>query len=222
VEHSVDAVPHRQLPLAGLDVDVAGAVADRLRDEQVHEADDRRVAGLVLERFGAGGPGVVGRALADLLREVAQLFVGTQEPPERGGQGVSGDDHRHDVEVGGRREVVEGDEIARVEHADDELAPAAGDRYHLVPPAQRGGHEGDDVGVERGRTEVDERAPGLLGDRLRDLGLGGQPRRDDLVPQFGAVAGASDEIRHLVGVDDTGLHQRLRESSHLPTLLRSS
>ena len=43
MEHAVDAEPDAQVVLGRLDVDVGRAVADRLRDEQVDELDDRRV-----------------------------------------------------------------------------------------------------------------------------------------------------------------------------------
>jgi hypothetical protein len=43
VEHAVHAVADAHVPLLRLDVDVRGAVADRLADERVDELDDRRV-----------------------------------------------------------------------------------------------------------------------------------------------------------------------------------
>ena len=63
VQHAVDAEPHRELLLARLDVDVARAVVDGLRDEQVHEADDRGVVVLLLERLGERGLGRLARLL---------------------------------------------------------------------------------------------------------------------------------------------------------------
>ena len=43
VQHAVDAEPDPQVVLGRLEVDVGGAVLDRLGDEQVDELDDRRV-----------------------------------------------------------------------------------------------------------------------------------------------------------------------------------
>src|SRR5215471_15954915 len=43
VENAVDPVADLQLVLERLDVDVRGALLDRPADEQVHEADDRRL-----------------------------------------------------------------------------------------------------------------------------------------------------------------------------------
>ena len=45
-QHAVDAEAHAQLGcLVGLEVDVRGAVLDRLGDDLVDELDDRRVVG---------------------------------------------------------------------------------------------------------------------------------------------------------------------------------
>ena len=43
-EHAVDAVADAEFLLERLDVDVAGALLDGLRDHGVHQADDRRLA----------------------------------------------------------------------------------------------------------------------------------------------------------------------------------
>ncbi len=45
LQHTVDAVPHPQVPFGRLDVDVGGAVGDRLGDDQVDEPHDRRFLG---------------------------------------------------------------------------------------------------------------------------------------------------------------------------------
>ena len=50
VQNTVDAVPHTEVVLAGLDVDIGRLVLDALADEQVDESNDRRV---VLVRLGA-------------------------------------------------------------------------------------------------------------------------------------------------------------------------
>src|SRR2546427_8758599 len=49
VQHAVDAVADLELVLEGLDVDVRGALLDRAADEQVHEANDRRLGGEVAQ-----------------------------------------------------------------------------------------------------------------------------------------------------------------------------
>ena len=79
VQHAVDAVADPQVVLGRLDVDVRGAVGDRLRDEQVHEPDDRRVVVDDLADLATGRPrprvGVLER-----LRQVFELVVGAAVP----------------------------------------------------------------------------------------------------------------------------------------------
>ena len=52
LEHAVDAVADPHLVVLGLEVDVGGAALDGLRDDPVHELDDRRVlaAGAEVDR----------------------------------------------------------------------------------------------------------------------------------------------------------------------------
>ena len=45
-EHTVDAVAHHHAALDGLDVDVAGPALDAVREQQVHQPDDRPLARL--------------------------------------------------------------------------------------------------------------------------------------------------------------------------------
>ena len=49
VKNAVDAVPDLHLVLEGLDVDVACAALDGLRDQKVDDLDDRRLRGQVLQ-----------------------------------------------------------------------------------------------------------------------------------------------------------------------------
>jgi hypothetical protein len=64
-QHAVDAVADAELVLEGLDVDIRGLLAHRLRQDRVDQADDRRIVLRVHEVAGIG----------DLLREARQIDV---------------------------------------------------------------------------------------------------------------------------------------------------
>ena len=109
-------------------------------------------------------------------RELAELFVRAQEPLEHLRQRVLGDDDRLDEEVGDARDVVERDDVGRVEDADGQAVAATVDRDEAVLAAQVAGHERDDARVERHVRQVDVAMPGVQGDRLGDLRLGHELR----------------------------------------------
>ena len=64
-------------------------------------------------------------------RELAELFVGAQEPLEHLRQRVFGDDDGLDEQVGDARDVVERDDVVRVENADRQAVAATVDRDEL-------------------------------------------------------------------------------------------
>ena len=64
-QHAVDAIADAEFFFERLDVNVAGALLDRLRDHGVHQPDDRRLAGHVAQMF------QILRRLAGLAFEIA-------------------------------------------------------------------------------------------------------------------------------------------------------
>ncbi len=62
-QHAVDAEAHHQAVLERLDVDVGGVLADRLGQQRIDQADDRRVI-VALEQIGL---------LGQILRQVRQI-----------------------------------------------------------------------------------------------------------------------------------------------------
>ncbi len=81
VQHAVDAEPDPQVPLGRLDVDVGGAVLDRLGDEQVDELDDRGVLDDLLD---AGEVVVSRRPTSIAQREVVELGLAAVVAVDRG------------------------------------------------------------------------------------------------------------------------------------------
>jgi hypothetical protein len=77
-EHAVDAHPHDEPALVGLDMNVADAAADGLGDDPVDQADRRRVVGAVeqiLRRGNAAREGVELVIAVDGAREARGTLV---------------------------------------------------------------------------------------------------------------------------------------------------
>ena len=87
-----------------------------------------------------------------------------------------GDDDGLDEEVGDARDIVERDDVVRVENADGQAIAAAVDGDEAVLAAQVPGHQCDDARVERHVRQVDVAMPGVESDRLGDLCFGHQLR----------------------------------------------
>ena len=149
VQHAVDAEPHPQVVLGRLEVDVGGAVLDRLRDQQVDVPDDRRVvddrrqvattAGLVL------GAQVVGH--------VAEVAVLALQPVDDPAQLAAGDHHRPDGHAGGGADVVQRHHVARVGDADDELVVVRS----AMPSTRCRSTSGSGIFADRRRVDRDSR-----------------------------------------------------------------
>ena len=122
VEHAVDPEAHRQLPLEGLDVDVAGPLLDRLEQERVHQADDRGLVGChveeVLRLFQLGGQDVVqilGEALDHLLGRVRGQIV---DPVDRIEDHLGPRQHGPGREPEKKAQVVQRMDGKRIGHGD--------------------------------------------------------------------------------------------------------
>ncbi len=89
VEQAVDAVPHPQGVLEGLDVDVGGVARECLFQQQVHQAHHRRLGGHVPQQPD------VGVALLGLRLQGSRLHV-VDDPLQRGGRLVGALDRGQD------------------------------------------------------------------------------------------------------------------------------
>src|SRR5205823_11990395 len=169
VEHAVDAVADPDVDLGGLDVDVGGPVGNRLADQEVDELDDRRVLGdlldpgeVVLGLHLAGGQGrnVLGAALHAVV-----LVEGFENcPPRR--------DNGPDFSAGDRADVVDGDDVGRVGHGDDQAVLFPSDGHGLETAGQGVGDEADGARVDRVVREIDELEADAGGQRRDQVALG--------------------------------------------------
>ncbi len=76
-QRAVDAQPHHGARLEGLDVDVRRAVAQRLREQRVDQADDRRIVLALQQVLDAG----------DLLQQARQVQILREVAGQRRGAG---------------------------------------------------------------------------------------------------------------------------------------
>ena len=178
VQHPVDAVPHPHVVLGRLDVDVGRVVLDRLAHEQVHETHDGSV---VLGVAADAEVGVLGGTVLLLERrgQVAELVVGADVAVDRGEQVGALGDGRGDLHPCGRSHIVDGEDVARVRHREDDLAVGDADGQNGVAPADGAVDEGDGCAVDRVVDEFDEREAGLCCARLRQLDLGDRAAREE-------------------------------------------
>ena len=114
-EHAVDAVAHDEVALDGLEVDVGGALLDALADERVHELDDRRVGGRLAQVDDLGAVVLVDRLGDD------DLVEGVQALDERGDVLLGRDGGTHLV-AAHQRDVVDGEDVAGIDHRDEQRA----------------------------------------------------------------------------------------------------
>ena len=207
MEHAVHAEPDADVPLGRLDVDVGGTVAHRLRHDRLHELDDRRflerrlqLLVVALELFGG------------LRRKGFDLSVHAGELLDRLLDVGGGRDHRLDVAVRDRADVVQRVDVRGVRHRDQELAVAFPDRDRAVPARERvrQQHRGRRIDVIVG--QVDEFQPDLLGQGADQVRLLDQPEVDqDTAEGLRGLAMLLERLLQLRSSDETLFDQDLSE-----------
>ena len=188
-EHAVDAVADEDLARAGLEVDVGGALLDALPHDGVHELDDRRVVGRLAQ---VADVELVAGVVGVLEVDVVEL--------------VQAPDERHDVlsrrrrgahvEARHERDVVDGEDVARVAHGHEDRAVVdEPDRDRLVAAGGRGGQEVGGRHVDGEGGEVDVVDPEAVGDDARQL-VGGQDAvlDQDLPGAAARLTGLGDRV----------------------------
>ena len=125
VEHAVDAEPDAEVVGARLDVDVRGALLEGLAQDQVDVLDDRGVLDHRVQVGELGDLGLVaGRGLrrGGLGGERRLAVVAVHARQVLGDLARAADD---DVQVVAeqRAQVVDGEHVRRVRHADDGVSP---------------------------------------------------------------------------------------------------
>ena len=115
-QHAVDAEAHAHVAALGLEVDVRGALLDRLGDDRVDELDDRRVVGGLAD-LGDVGELLLAVSIASATASSRRLIAADQAGDVVG--------RRHDrphLVAGHQLEVVEREHVRRVGHRDQQRA----------------------------------------------------------------------------------------------------
>ena len=178
VEDAVDPVADAVVLLVRLDVDVRGALLDRVGEDDVHQADDRRFLGLLLqhleveilvlvEHFERGVRRGVGEVLHDLLEldGVRRAVVLVDRDAQRGFRG----DHGIDVVPRHELDVVHGEDVGRVDHRQGHFGADLGDRKDGVLARDVGRDHLDDRFVDLDALQVDRGDPEVLGKELDEV-----------------------------------------------------
>jgi len=181
VEDPVDAVADPHPALLGLDVDVAGALADGLEDDLVDEADDRRLVHQLAEAVEAhllvGGPD------PDLPDHGLQVLVEGRVLVQGPLEVVQGDDGRHDLVAGVAAHVIQGQDVEGVHHAERELPVGEPEGDDLVAPRHVLGEDQHRLLVREDLGEVQVLQPQLAGHRAGHLRLRGDAHLQEHLPE---------------------------------------
>ncbi len=169
MEHAVDAEPDAEIVGARLDVDVRGAFLEGLAEDQVDVLDDR---GVLDHRVKIGDLGDLGLVSGRGLRRSGlgcegRLAVVAVHARQVLGYLACAADHDMNVVPEQRAQVVNGEHVRGVCHADHRCVTAVGEREHPVATGKRLGNQLCRLRVERFVVEVDE-LHARLGSRRTD------------------------------------------------------
>ena len=175
-EHAVDAHPHAHLagrPAGrvglGLVVDVRGAAFGGLRDDRVHELDDRRVVGRLAEVDNL----LVRRARRVLLDRLGDGVLEAVHAHDQRGDVLARGHGRADVKVRQERDVIDRQYVGRIGHRQQQrVLVDVGDGDSGVALGCGGAQQVGGRHVDLEDPEVEVIKPVTLGDCAREL-LGG-------------------------------------------------
>ena len=184
VQHAVDAEPDAERLLVRLDVDVAGALADGVGQDGVHELHDRGFLGRFLQLAQVDVVVVLDQLdvlvaeLREHLVEVRVVVVVAVDGGRDRGRRCHGDLH---VVAGQELDLVDGDQVRRVGHDERQRVAREAGRDQVVFHHQRLGYEAEDVLRDVERRGIDDREAVLpLEDRQQIL-LGDEVQLDQVI-----------------------------------------
>ena len=202
-QHPIHPEAHAEFLLERLDVNVARALFEGIRDHGVHQADDRRFAGHIAQVFQVGH-GLLVFALAQQRVPFAfsvVLLDGVQDFLLRG-------QHRLDLQPGEGAHGRDGFEIQRVGHGDGQ--GGIGQRHREGPALpQEAVRKAVDLGRRRRRVvQRDHRHAELIGKRRQHVALGDEAHIDQNLAQL--VAALFLDLQgalQVFGLDLLAIHQ---------------
>ena len=131
LQHAVDAEAHAHLAAVGLEVDVRGALLDRLGDDRVHELDHRRVLGGLADVGDRAPSSSSSSSTASATASSRRLM----RPISAGDVVGRGHDRAHLV-AGHQLQVVERQHVRRVGHRHQQRAVVVEADRHGVEAAR--------------------------------------------------------------------------------------
>ena len=170
-EHAVDAEAHAQLGALGLEVDVRGALLDRLGDDLVDELDDRRSSADSRRSTISAGP----PSLEVLVERRSDSTTSSRRVMRlmSAGDVLAAGDRGADLEARHDRDVVDRQDVGGVGHRDEQRALVdVGDRDGLVALGGGGAEEVGGGHVDRELRQVEVVEAVALGDGAGELVLG--------------------------------------------------
>ncbi|MCY1413633.1 hypothetical protein D9M71_290660 [compost metagenome] len=199
MQHAVDAKAHRALLATGLDVDVAGALLERVLEQPVDDVDDVGIVGVRL---------LVAGAEVEQLFEIAEgadVRVGAVGPGDRLGQTEKFDAQALDVHrVGHHALDRQFEHVGQVSLPAADIRLGAGHGYRLAVDGYREDLValGEGIGHQRGHgRDVDFQ---WVDAQVRLAGLPGQPQGQALEVQ--RFAGAAEIVQLLAGNELQRMH----------------
>ena len=225
LQHAVGLQPDPELMLERLEVDVAGAVADRHQEHHVEELADRRALGQRLNAREVDRAVPVGRrSRCSLQVLVAGQFV--DDRFDRVGRGriilldrlLNLGFRRHadlDVVAEQHPQLVGDLNLLRLRRRDREPVALQRERHDAVELRHRLADDLQHVALERRVSQLGDGRSPLLGERLRQLLLRDHRHRDaDAAQQLAAARSLFGQHRfELLLVDDAEVDQDLSEPS---------
>jgi hypothetical protein len=165
MQHAIDAQADAQLAFVGLDVDVRCRHLDRVLEDRSEQPRHRCGIGLIvrLERL-AELEVVLAKLLAELLRQVGDLVRAPVSQVEDAEQVPLSHDGPADRTPQNPRDLVGGEDLRGVRHADQDVLAPVLEHDGSVAPRVRLGKEPDRLEVQRVLREVDQGQVELAGE----------------------------------------------------------
>ena len=156
-------------------MDIGGALLDRLRDDRVHELDDRSVAIRLV-----GQQVALGVLVAVVLDDVLDRLVHAHEPRQQQVEVLDRGSGGPDPPAGHHADVVDREDVRRVGHRQQHRAVIhEAHRHRLVALGGLRGDQVDRAHVEVVDGQVDEVQAEALGNHPRELVVAKDPPFDE-------------------------------------------
>ncbi|MCY1413758.1 hypothetical protein D9M71_291950 [compost metagenome] len=215
VEHAVDALAQAQDLLVRLDVDVRGLHLHSVLEQHLQQAHHRGVA--VVEAEAAEVEVALLQALVELAGQLGDLVGAPVEAVEVVEQLALAHHRRLERLAQQAAQLVEGVEIERIAHADQQAVALLDQQDGAEAPRQRLGQALHQCLVELELAQVDVGNVELARQRLEQLLLADEAHVDHRAAELGAAALLLVQRQlQLALADQAGLYQQIAQAQLAP------